>query len=186
MFPPNDGRFPLLNRQFEGNSSRFPRKSKRNSAISKCLTLLWCRLSDGHLRNLAREADQCRRGHVVIVPRQRRVYTSIAFNRKFKWHSSFHRKVSKKDGNLQTYSSFPVPTGMTGKSLYCTISKLPLGQIHLGPFSRLSLQIFQNGYFCSEAMHVLWSNFAEHLRIPKSWLYRWVNNQFWESGCPFL
>lgn len=118
MFPPNDGRFPLLNRQFEGNSSRFPRKSKRNSAISKFLTLLWCRLSDGHLRNLAREADQCRRGHVVIVPRQRRVYTSIAFNRKFKWHSSFHRKVSKKDGNLQTHSSFPIPTGMTGKSLY--------------------------------------------------------------------
>ena len=37
---------------------------------------------------------------------------------KFKRYSSFHRKVSGKDGNLQTYSSFPVPTGMTGKSLY--------------------------------------------------------------------
>lgn len=36
----------------------------------------------------------------------------------FKWYSSLHRKLSEKDGNLQTYSSFPVPTGMTGKSLH--------------------------------------------------------------------
>ena len=40
-----------------------------------------------------------------------------SFGWKFKWYSSFHRKVSEKDGNLQTYSSFPVPTGMTGKWL---------------------------------------------------------------------
>ena len=37
---------------------------------------------------------------------------------KLKWYSSFHRKVAGKDGNPQRYSSFPVPTEMTGKILY--------------------------------------------------------------------
>ena len=37
---------------------------------------------------------------------------------KFKWYSSFLWKVSGNDGNPQTYSSLPVPTGITGKILY--------------------------------------------------------------------
>ena len=70
---------------------------------------------------------------------------------KFKWYSSFHRKVSENDGNPQTYSSFPVKTEMTGKS--CTICKLPLDPAHFDLFSRLSTlqmqQPFQFGIVSS-------------------------------------
>ena len=37
---------------------------------------------------------------------------------KFKWCSSFHWQVSEKYETLQTKSTFPVPTAMTGKFLY--------------------------------------------------------------------
>ena len=37
------------------------------------------------------------------------------FGWKFKWFRPFHWNVSGKDGNAQMYSSFPIPTEMTGK-----------------------------------------------------------------------
>ena len=46
------------------------------------------------------------------------VNKNYKFRSENQWYSSFQRKVSEKDGNPQTYSSFPVPTEMTGKILY--------------------------------------------------------------------
>ena len=105
---------------------------------------------------------------------------SLHFNRVYqlstKTENTAHstRKFPKKMEIIRRICLFPYQPEWPGNR--CTICELPLVSIHLGPFSRLSLQIFQNGCLCSEAMHGLWSNFAEHLRIPKSCLYRWVNS----------
>ena len=55
----------------------------------------------------------------------------------------------------------------------CTICELPLGPVYLGPFSRLSSKIFQNGCLYSVGMHGVCSNFGQHHWVFKSRLYRW-------------
>ena len=50
-------------------------------------------------------------------------------------------EVSEKDGNLQTYSSFHVPTGMAENR--CTICELPLDPVRLGAFPAFHCRFFK-------------------------------------------
>ena len=53
------------------------------------------------------------------------------FGWKFKWFRPFHWNVSRKYGNAQMYSSFPIPTEMTGKfRTICQNHDRPAGPVH--------------------------------------------------------
>ena len=95
---------------------------------------------------------------------------------KLKWYSSFHRKVSKKNGDPHTY--FSVPTEMAGK--FCTMCKLPLNPVHFGLFPafrhcrcscRFDLSLFsssQKGLGPGKTPHL------ENLVLLRPFHYNWI------------